>query len=181
MKDLSLHILDLAENSILAGADRIILRLKEDPARDQLVLVMADNGQGMEAVELKSVVDPFYTERNKKVGLGIPLIKYNAELSGGFFEIFSWSGVGTVLMAVFEYNHIDRPPLGDIPETIISLITLNPEQEIYFYHSYAEENYEFKTSEYREELGSIPLDTKEVLQFIEDDLKTNFRKLRGEN
>ncbi|MFW5994116.1 MAG: sensor histidine kinase [Halanaerobiaceae bacterium] len=180
MKDLSLHLLDLAENSILAGADRIVLRLKEDPASNQLVLVMVDNGQGMEEMELKSAVDPFYTGRNKRVGLGIPLIKHNAELSGGFFEIFSWTGVGTVLTAVFEYNHIDRPPLGDIPETILSLITLNPDQEICFYHSYAGEGYEFKTRRYREELGSIPLDNREVLQFIGDDLKTNFRKLRGE-
>ncbi|MGM0414015.1 MAG: ATP-binding protein [Bacillota bacterium] len=180
MKDLSLHILDLAENSILAGADKLILRLKEDLYNNQLILVMADNGQGMDERELTEVVDPFYTGRNKKVGLGIPLIKYNAELSGGFLEIFSWSGVGTVLTAVFEYNHIDRPPLGDIPESIISLITLNPDQEIYFYHSYAGEDYEFKTREYREELGSIPLDNQEVLQFIRDELKTNFRKLRGE-
>lgn len=181
MKDLSLHILDLAENSILAGADKVIIRLREDPARNQLVLVMADNGQGMAEIELKSVVDPFYTGRNKKVGLGIPLIKYNAELSGGFFEIFSWPEVGTVLTAVFEYNNIDRPPLGDIPESIISLITLNPEQEIYFYHSYAGQDYEFKTSEYREELGMVPLDNNEVLQLIGDDLKINFRKLRGES
>ena len=181
MKDLSLHILDLAENSFLAGADKLILRLKEDISNNQLVLVMADNGKGMEEIELKSVSDPFYTGRNKKVGLGIPLIKYNAELAGGFLEIFSWAGVGTVLVAVFEYNHIDRPPLGDIPESIISLVTLNSDQDIYFYHSYDGEKYEFKTSEYREELGSISLDNKEVLQFITDDLKTNFRKLRGEN
>ncbi len=180
MKDLSLHILDLAENSFLAGADKLILRIKEDTVKNQLVLVMADNGQGMGVTELKSVSDPFYTGRNKKVGLGIPLIKYNAELSGGFLEIFSWSGVGTVLAAVFEYDHIDRPPLGDIPESIISLITLNSDQDIYFYHSYDDEVYKFKTTEYREELGEIPLDNNEVLQFIGDELKTNFRKLRGE-
>ena len=180
MKDLSLHILDLAENSFLAGADKLILRLKEDISKNQLILVMADNGKGIEETELKSVSDPFYTKRNKKVGLGIPLIKYNAELAGGFLEIFSWSGIGTYLTAVFEYDHIDRPPLGDIPESILSLITLNSDQDIYFYHWYNGDNYEFKTREYREELGSIPLDHNEVLQFIADDLKTNFRKLRGE-
>lgn len=182
MKDLSLHILDLAENSFAAGADRLVIKLNEQPQLDYLTLTMVDNGQGMDEDKIKTAVDPFYTSKGgKKVGLGLPFIKQNVELTGGNFNLISRSNRGTTLSVCFKYNHIDRVPLGDIPESIISLIMLNPDPELYFIYSYYQRCYRFFTSEIKNELSPIPINNLEVLEYLEADIRNDFNKIRGEN
>ncbi|MGM0420683.1 MAG: ATP-binding protein [Bacillota bacterium] len=182
MKDLSLHILDLADNSFAAGADRLVIKLNEQPQLDYLTLTMVDNGRGMDENKIKAAVDPFYTSKGgKKVGLGLPFIKQNVERTGGNFNLISRINIGTTLSVCFKYNHIDRVPIGDIPESIISLIMLNPEPELYFIYSCHKKCYRFFTPRVKDELSPIPINNLEVLEYLEADIRSNFNKIRGEN
>ena len=116
MRELSLHILDIAQNSIKAEAECLRIAVIEDLINDKLTIKIKDDGTGMDADTVKKVVDPFYTTRTtRKVGLGIPLFKLSAEQCGGYFEIKSQLGIGTEITAVFKHSHIDRVPLGNMP------------------------------------------------------------------
>jgi signal transduction histidine kinase len=113
MKDLSLHILDIAQNSISAGASIIGINIDENLAANTMAIEVTDNGSGMPAEVLERVTDPYYTSRTtRRVGLGIPLFKQNAEATGGSLYIDSEEGRGTSLNATFVHNHLDRPPPG---------------------------------------------------------------------
>lgn len=133
MEDLSLHILDIVENSIAASASRIEILIAEDTHQDQLCLQIKDNGQGMDADACKKALDPFFTTRTtRRVGLGLPLLAQAAQDSGGKLEMTSEPGQGTTVKAIFQLSHPDRKPLGDIAETLRTILSGRPELDLQF-------------------------------------------------
>jgi anti-sigma regulatory factor (Ser/Thr protein kinase) len=167
MEEISLNILDLAQNAISAGAGLISITVDERRAAGTLTVTVSDNGRGMPPQQLENAVDPFYTSRTtRKVGLGLPFFKMAAELTGGSFKITSEEGVGTTVCGVFRLNHIDRMPLGDVKETIISLIYCNPLIDIVFTRFSDLREYSLDTREMHKVLGSLPLNSSEVIAFI---------------
>lgn len=140
MKDISLHILDIAENSIRAGATKIIVDIFEKPGKDLLGVSITDNGPGMDEDTIRKAMDPFYTSKpGKRVGLGISLLAQAAREGGGELEIESKRGGGVKLAARFGFSHPDRKPLGDIGETIKILRITHPEIEFIYQHEKEEE------------------------------------------
>lgn len=179
MKELSLNILDIAENSVKAGAALTEISIEENG--EMLVLTVADNGCGMSEETLRSVTDPFYTTRTtRKVGMGIPLLKLEAELTGGGLEISSKhiseypSEHGTRVRAVFYKNHIDFTPLGDVTESIVTLIQGHPDRDFLFTHKTEEREVTLDTRELREALEGVPLDTYEVIKWIREYLNEQY-------
>ena len=133
MEDLSLHILDIMENSIAALASRIELTIAEDTLDDLLSLEIRDNGKGMDAEARSKALDPFFTTRTtRRVGLGLPLLAQAARQSGGTFELISEPGKGTTVKAAFQPSHLDMKPLGDIAETLRMILVSRPELDLRF-------------------------------------------------
>ncbi len=173
MQELSMNILDVAENSVRAGASLIEITIDEQPERDLLTVLIADNGCGMTAEQVKNVTDPFFTTRTtRKVGLGVPFFKMAAEITGGSFDIRSEMGKGTTVTAKFARSSIDRMPLGDINETMVSLIRCNAETR-----RFGNEEIVLDTRAFRKELGGIPLGEPKVANFIEAFLQENTAEL----
>ena len=173
MKELSLNILDIAENSVKAGASLIEIDLSETD--EKLIISIKDNGCGMSDETLNSVTDPFYTTRTtRKVGLGIPFFKMEAEQTGGKFEIISKQSDssddlhGTEVTAEFIKKSIDFIPLGNISETIVTLIQGHPDRDFLLNHKKADKTVLLDTREMRNILENIPLDSYEVIKFIKD-------------
>ena len=171
MKDLSLNLLDIAENSVKAGATLTQLLLTQE--RDVLTFQVVDDGCGMTEEVLRGVVDPFYTTRTtRKVGMGLPLLRMAAEMTGGTMEVESRhrdthpDNHGTVVTAVFHTDHIDCPPIGDMTATITTLIQGHPDTDFYFRHADGETAVELDTRALREVLGEVSLAEYEVLQWI---------------
>lgn len=178
MQDLSLHILDIAENSVAARATRVEISIKEDSAADLLSLCIRDDGGGMDEEILKTVDDPFYTTKTvRKVGLGIPLLKQSAQECGGEFSIRSEKGSGTELCASFSLGHIDRKPMGDLAATLVVLIAGSPQIDFVLEYSKDGEYYRFDTSELRETLQEVPLNTPAVLSAIKDELEESLEAI----
>ena len=180
MPEISLHILDVAENSVRAGASLVKIEVLADTARNTLSITIADNGCGMSGEQLAKVSDPFFTTRStRKVGLGIPFFKQAAEGTGGSFPIRSKEGAGTVTEAVFVLDSIDRMPLGDMTATIHTLVTCHEEMD--FYYRYARDGREFTldTREMKEILGNVPLSSPEVSGFLKEYLDENWREVDG--
>jgi K+-sensing histidine kinase KdpD len=139
MEDLSLHILDIVENSIRAHAKKIEIKIIEEKKKDLLTIEIIDDGKGMDKKTLKNVLDPFFTTKNtKRVGLGLSLLAQSAEESGGSIKIESKPGQGTNVKAVFGYSHIDRKPLGNVNKSLKVLITTNP--DINFIYEYRKDD-----------------------------------------
>jgi signal transduction histidine kinase len=133
MEDLSLHILDIVENSITASASRITILVIEDTAGDRLSLEIADNGKGMDEEMAKKVLDPFFSTRTtRRIGLGLPLLAQAAKASGGTLEIDTAPGRGTTVKVGFQLSHPDRKPLGDIAATLGAIVAGRPELELLF-------------------------------------------------
>lgn len=163
MKEISLNILDIAQNSIVAEADIVKIEIIEDATADEMTVTITDNGKGMPEEMLAAVTDPFTTGRTtRRVGLGIPLLKHAAELTGGRFDIKSKLGEGTTVTAVFGLSHIDRQPLGDIASTIHQLAIMNEKTDFLYVHSIDGKVFEFDTREIKKILGGVPLNTPEV-------------------
>ena len=182
MKELSLNILDITENSVKAGATLTEINISE--AENNLVLTITDNGCGMTKEILESVTNPFTTTRTtRKVGLGLPLLKLAAEQTGGEVTITSChqsefpESHGTIVKAVFHKNHIDFTPLGDVVSTITTLIQGHPETDFLFIHTIGENSVTLDTRELRETLEGIPLDTYEVIKWIEGYLKEQYSEI----
>ncbi|MBN1947009.1 MAG: ATP-binding protein [Bradymonadales bacterium] len=130
MRDLSLHILDLAENSVRAGASLLVVSIEEDPVQDRLTIVVEDNGSGL-AVTPESATDPFYTtKKGKRVGLGLALFKGTVEQAGGRLVIDRSEHGGVAVKAEMQLRHIDRNPLGDLAATLSSVVCTNPGLDI---------------------------------------------------
>ncbi len=169
MKELSLNILDIAENSISAGATLIEITISENEIKNKLGIVITDNGKGMSQEFLKTVADPFSTTRTtRKVGMGISLFKLAAEQSAGNFNIESQLGKGTVVSAIFERSHIDRPPLGNIGQTIATLVSCNLGINFKYLHLFNDNEFSFDTREIIKIIPDVPLNTPDVVLWIRD-------------
>ena len=172
MEDLSLHILDIVENSVAANADTIEIRITEDTERDLLSVEVIDNGIGMDDETVRKVLDPFYTSKTvRRFGLGLPLLSEAAKAANGDLSITSKKGEGTKLRADFQYSHIDRRPLGDMAQTIFTLVMGNPETDFVYVHKKNGHTYKFDTRIIRAELGDIPINSLEGMRKIREYLK----------
>ena len=173
MEDLSLHILDVVENCITAEATRIEVKITEDSRENLLTVEMNDNGKGMSEELLENATDPFYTTRTtRKVGLGIPLLAQSARESNGDIIVKSKLREGTSIKATFQYDHIDRRPLGDIGQTMIILIMSNPDIDFLYEHKKNDKLYTLDTAEMKKDLDGIPINNPEVIKFIKNDIST---------
>jgi anti-sigma regulatory factor (Ser/Thr protein kinase) len=180
MTELSLNVLDVANNSIRAGADLIEIKVEIDRTSDILKITIADNGCGMTKEQLQKVEDPFFTTRTtRKIGLGVPFFKMAALSTGGTFEITSNVGQGTTVTAQFKLSHIDRMPLGDINSTMHTLITLNTQIDFLYTYVFDENQFTLDTREFRQILNDVPLNTPEVSAYIKEYLEENQRETDG--
>ncbi len=175
MTEISLNILDVAENSTRAGASLVSITVDADFPNDRLTVVIDDNGCGMTPEQVEQVTDPFFTSRTtRKVGLGVPFFKMAAESTGGSFSITSQPGVGTTVTAVFVLSHIDRMPLGDITTTIHTLVVYHPESDFLYRYKYNDRSFVLDTREFRQILGDdISFDTPDISAYIMDYLNEN--------
>lgn len=178
MQELSMHILDIVQNSLTAGATRIEIRIREASAEDLLIIEVGDNGRGIVPEILWRVMDPFFTSRTtREVGLGLSLFKEATERTGGDLEVQSEEGKGTRVMARFRLDHFDRAPLGDMGETLGVLISGNPEVDFLYEHRVEGQIYSLETREMREILGPVGLDDPSVLDFIRQDIRSGLKKI----
>ena len=174
MPELSLNILDVAKNSVTAGASEITITVAADSSADTLTIAIRDNGCGMTEEQVRRVTDPFYTTRTtRKVGLGVPFFKMAAELTGGSFRIESQPGAGTETRAVFGLKHIDRMPLGDLASTMTTLIQASPEIDFTLDYRVDGQGFTMRTQEFREILGEVSLAEPEVLDYIGGFIREN--------
>jgi len=181
MRELSLHVLDLIENAIEAGASRIDVTIDEDPQADRLVITVRDDGRGMDAETLGCVRDPFCTTRTTRhVGLGIPLLAAAAERCGGRLDIVSAPQSGTIVTATFQHGHIDRAPLGDICSTLVCALMRGDAFDLHYLHRVRDRAFELDTREIRDKLGDVPLSFPAVREWLsafvaqgEEQLKEN--------
>lgn len=180
MKDLSSHIMDISQNSIRAKATRIEIDMTEHRQRDLFVFCIKDNGCGMDARTAAQACNPFFTSRaERQVGLGLPLLQQRAEQSGGRLRIKSAPQKGTKVTAEFAYTHIDRPPLGDIAETVSLLMAANPQIDIIYKHTTREGKYTLSSGDIRRTLEGIPLHDPEILRGIREMLGTNLKEIKA--
>lgn len=169
MKELSLNILDLVQNSLTAGAKNVTIEIKESVKEDILFIRISDDGSGMDEAFLNRVTDPFVTTRTtRSVGMGIPLFKMQAEMAQGEFLITSEKGKGTELWATFSLSHVDRLPLGDIVGTMIVLIQGSPDVDFVYIRQMDSDRFEFRTKEIREAVGGVSLSEPEILSWIRE-------------
>ena len=172
MREIALHILDIVQNSIVAGATEIRVGICEDMTKDTLTVVITDDGCGMSEEFLEKVVDPFTTKRTtRNVGLGIPLFKLAAENAGGDFDVSSTLGKGTVVTAKFVHSHIDRQPLGDMAETMLSLFTSYENIHFLYKHKVNQNEFVVDTKELKKVLGDIPFSAPDVYLWLSEFLK----------
>ena len=182
MKELSLNILDITENSVKASATLVEILLSETDTT--LTITIKDNGTGMTEETLNGVRNPFYTTRTtRKVGMGIPLFQFAAEQTGGCIDIASKhiseypETHGTTVNALFFKNHIDFTPLGDVISTVTTLIQGHPDTDFIFEHKKSNGEVRFDTREVREVLDGVPLDTFEVLIWIKENLEEQYNSI----
>ncbi len=181
MRELSLNVLDIAQNSIVAEASLIILTIRESISQNRLTVRIEDNGRGMTEEQLSRVRDPFFTTRTtRRVGMGIPLFRMSAEMAGGSLIIESEPGKGTVVSATFELNNIDRPPLGDMVGTVVTLIRLNPHLDFIYRHEVDDQCFEADTRSFREILGDVPLNEPDIIEWIGSYLNENIQSLNSQ-
>ncbi len=139
-----MHILDIAENSIRAGANKIAIKIQEDEGNDLLIICIKDNGEGMDGDTLKRILDPFFTTKTgKRVGLGLALLSQASDQAGGKLTVDSKKGLGTKITAVFKQSHPDMKPMGDMLETMAVLITGHPEIRFIYEHKRGNETHRF--------------------------------------
>ena len=167
MEDLSLHILDVAENSIHAGATHIVILIRESSVDDTLTVEIEDNGEGMTSEEMAKASDPFYTTRTtRKVGLGLSLLDQAAKAANGTFEIESRPGLGTRVCATFQLSHVDCKPIGNMADTITALLAQRPDIDITYHHERGGQGLSFSTKEIRRQLDDVPVNSAASLNFI---------------
>lgn len=181
MKELSLNILDILQNSIHANATRIQLTLQEFiDKKDFLCFTIEDNGKGMDQIMVNSLFDPFTTtSTTKTVGLGLPLLKQEAEMCGGGCEVKSQPGVGTKVSFWFQHSHLDRPPLGDIVSTILMMFAVHSNVEFIFLHEVDNDSFSVSTSELKSIFEDVPMNNPKILLGIESFLIENKNQLYG--
>lgn len=180
MKDISLHILDIVQNSVVAKATLIEIDIFENIIDDKLEIKITDNGIGMNQETVKKVLDPFFTTRKtRNVGLGLSLMKANCLNTGGSFEIDSIEGEGTTVNAVFIYSNIDRPPLGNIPQTITTILMSEEPFDLILTYSVNNEEFKFSTIEIKEMLDNdIDFKNFEISNWIESFIEENINSIK---
>jgi anti-sigma regulatory factor (Ser/Thr protein kinase) len=166
MEDISLHILDIAENSIRADAKCITIIVVRDGKNDLLRVEVIDDGKGMDAETLARVRDPFFTTKHKKTGLGIPLLTQAAEQTGGTLVIESAPGAGTRVLVTFGLSHMDRPAIGNMAETLITLIAGHADRDYIYEERDGEHTFRFDTREIKAELEGVPISGPAALAAI---------------
>ncbi len=171
MEDISLHILDIAENSVRADAKTIEIIIVRDMARDLLRIEVNDDGRGMDVETLAKVRDPFFTTKHKKTGLGIPLLSQAAEQAGGMVTVASAPGKGTKVSCTFRWSHVDRPAIGSMADTVLTLIAGHPDLDVIYEVREGDRDFRLDTRQIRSELEDVPLNTPAVLDAIRDMLK----------
>jgi hypothetical protein len=183
LQDLSLHILDIGENSINAGAKTIVIKINEDTKGNKLVLEIADNGSGLDEETRQKVLDPFYTtKKDKEAGLGISLLAQSAQEADGDLKIESQKGKGTTIVAQFVYNHLDRKPLGNMADTIIALLTgRGAEIDIVYEHCKDGDGFTLDTRDIKEELQEVPIDNFAVLNLLKETINNGLKNLEKED
>jgi anti-sigma regulatory factor (Ser/Thr protein kinase) len=178
MEDLSLHILDIAENSLRAGSAYIEIEIDVDTAADRVTMTVRDNGKGMTETEIKWVTDPFYSSKTtSRIGLGIPLLQASASQANGSVRIESELGKGTTITAWFELSHIDRRPFGKITETLITLIAGNPDVDFRYTSTIDGVKFTIATEEIKKSLREVPINSPDVLIFIRKALSEHEKSL----
>ena len=181
MLELSLHILDIAENAVRAEAKTVTITLIEDPQTDRLTLEILDDGKGMTENELKRVLDPFYTTKKvRRVGLGLPMLAQAAQNAGGWFEIESKPSEGTAVRVAFRLSHIDRQPLGDLQGTLTTLIMGNPDIHFIYRHRREQNEYVLDTVDIKREIEHVPINHIEVLKFIRQDITEGLKEINAQ-
>lgn len=181
MNELSLHILDICQNSIKADATLVEVTIIENINKNIYEVLINDNGKGMNKKTLSEVSDPFFTTRTtRKVGLGISLFKMAAELSDGGLEIHSDLGVGTDVIVSFAHNHINRAPLGLIEDTVSILCLNDKEIDIVYTHRYNNNEYIFDTREVKTVLDGIPFTDYNVIMWIKNNIKDGLESIQKE-
>ena len=179
MKELSLHILDIAKNSVKANAGLIEIDIDENEADNLLKIDIIDNGCGMSEEFLKRVKDPFSTTRTtRKVGMGISLFEAAAEQCGGKLDITSRLGEGTKVSTTFLYDHIDRAPLGDMAGTMQTLISGSPDIEFLYRHKKNGKEFVLDTRELKKILGDVPLNNPDVLIWIDGYIQEGLEEIQ---
>jgi len=173
MRELALHLLDIAENSVAAHASDITISVSEDTVHDRLCMSVIDNGVGMDAEMVKRVTDPFVTSRTtRKVGLGIPLLKFAAESCNGFLRIQSEPGKGTTINVEFQRSHIDRMPLGDLASTFLNLFIAYPSVHWIFQYCVDQQQFVLDDADIKKELEGISLTDPSVISFLKEMIET---------
>ncbi len=180
MRELSLHILDLLQNSLEAGATEVSVAILEDRRGDRLEISVADNGRGMESALASTATDAFVTSRTtRRVGLGLPLLAQAAEHCGGGVAIRSTPGVGTSVTATFQLSHIDRAPLGDMASTLLSVILHEPPVALHYRHQVDDRVFEFDTPTMAAMLDGIAFSHPAVLRWLHEFLAEGFAYVYG--
>jgi len=178
MKELSLHILDIVQNSIVAGAKHVHIGIAEDSERDTLSITIGDDGRGMPAEVVQKVLDPYTTSRTtRKVGLGLPLLNDACRSTGGKLHIESAEGKGTTVLATLGLSHIDRQPIGDIAGVVVMLIAANPEIRFTYNHQRGANRFDLDTNEVKEVLDGIPLNSPQVAKMLREMINLNLDEL----
>lgn len=178
MKELSLHILDLVQNSLTAGATLVEVRVDEQLTANRLTISIIDNGCGMSRAQCEAVLDPFVTSRTtRKVGLGLPLFKAAAEQAGGGLTLTSTLGEGTSVQVQFQHDHLDRAPLGDMAETLVSVMAMNESCHLRYLHCRDAAAFSFDSQEIEEILGEVPLSHPEVVAWLLQYIRENEKSL----
>jgi anti-sigma regulatory factor (Ser/Thr protein kinase) len=178
LRELSLHILDIAENGITAGADCIHIIVEEARSHDRLKIMIQDNGRGLPAEKLDKLTDPFVTTRTtRRVGLGLPLLAAAAQRCEGELTVKTEPGKGTEVAATFQYNHIDRAPLGDTASTITTLIMGNPDADFVYTHIIDENDFSLDTREIKKEIEDLSLSDPMVIHHLTESIRRSLRQL----
>jgi anti-sigma regulatory factor (Ser/Thr protein kinase) len=184
MRELALHVLDIAENAIVAGAHQLRIRIVESLAEDSLVITVEDDGPGMDSATLAKVREPFFTTRTTRdVGLGVPLLAASAERCAGGVEIASAPGEGTSVLARFQHSHIDRAPLGDMAGALMSILLRSPDEslELRYEHRIDDWVFAFDTREVRDLLGDVSLGDTAVRRWLSAHLSRCEQELKEQS
>jgi hypothetical protein len=178
MRELSLHILDVAENGITAGANCIWIEVEEARKNDRMKIVIRDNGYGMPREKRNNINDPFITSRTtRRVGLGLSLLAAATERCEGTLRVDTKPGKGTAVEATFRYHHIDRAPLGDMAATVTTLIIGNPGVDFVYTHKVDGNDFILDTREIRQEMQDLSLSDPVVIHHLTDSIRASLKKL----
>ncbi len=178
MLELALHILDIVENSIRAGATLVRILIRENRSNDLFLMRITDNGAGMTPEEREKALDPFYTTKKvRRVGLGLPMLADAAQRTGGAMSLRSKPRTGTVVEATFGLTHIDRQPLGDIASPLIALIVGTPGSDFIYRHETDGRTYLLDTRDIKKALEDVPLNHPEVTGFLRGHIAEGLRDI----